>query len=81
MLRKTLLASAIALAIGAPAFASQCPADMAKIDAALQTASLTAEQKAEVEQLRTQGEQQHTAGDHAASVETLGKAKTILGID
>lgn len=78
-MRKIILAGAF-IAFATPAFAFHCPADMAEIDAALPGATLTDEQMAEVTELRALGEQQHNAGDHAASVETLAKAKTILGI-
>lgn len=57
------------------------PVDMQQIDAALAAhPKLSAEQLAEVKKLRAEGEAQHNAGDHAASVETLAKAKKILGI-
>jgi hypothetical protein len=73
---------AFALAVGAStAFAAHCPADMAQIDAALAAnPKLSAEQLAEVKKLRAEGEAQHNSGDHTRSVETLGKAKAILGI-
>ena len=35
---------------------------------------------AEVKKLRADGEQLHKAGKHAESMETLGKAKKMLGI-
>jgi len=78
---KMILPLAAALAFATPAFASQCPGGMAKIDAALQTASLSEADLAEVTALRATGEQQHAAGNHAASVETLAKAKSILNIE
>ena len=74
-MKALLAAAALAFTLAGPAFAFQCPADMAKIDAALQTAQLTDEQKARVMELRTQGEQQHQAGQHQQSMETLGEAK------
>lgn len=78
---KTVISAALlSLALAGPAFASQCPMDMAKIDAALQTAQLTPEQKARVMELRQQGEQHHQAGRHQQSMESLGEAKEILGI-
>lgn len=78
---KTFVSAALlSLALAGPAFASQCPMDMAKIDAALQTAQLTPEQKARVMELRQQGEQQHKAGQHQQSMESLGEAKEMLGI-
>jgi hypothetical protein len=73
-------AVALTLAVAGPAFAAQCPANMAKIDAALQTAQLTDEQKAKVMELRAQGEQLHSSGQHQQSVQTLAEAKAILGI-
>jgi hypothetical protein len=63
------------------AYAAHCPLDMQAIDAALaKQPALTAEQLAEVKKLRAEGEAEHKAGNHAASVEQLGKAKAILGI-
>jgi hypothetical protein len=81
MIRKTLFAATALALLAGPAFAFQCPADMAKIDAAPRTAMLTPEAKAEVEALRAQGEEQHNAGDHDASVATLATAMQILGIN
>lgn len=75
---KMILPLAAALAFATPAFASQCPGDMTKIDAALQTANLSEADLAEVQALRATGEQQHAAGNHAESIETLAKAKAIL---
>ena len=62
------------------AFASRCPMEMTKIDAALKTAQLSADQKAEVEKLRKEGEELHNAGNHPASEAALDKAKDILKI-
>ena len=77
---KKILVLAAALTFATPALANQCPGDMAEIDAALQTTSLSAAQMDEVKALRATGEEQHKAGSHAESVETLAKAKAILGI-
>lgn len=73
-------AALLSLALSGPAFAFQCPADIAKIDAALETADLTEDQKARVMELRDEGEQLHASGDHQQSVDTLAEAKEILGI-
>jgi hypothetical protein len=77
---KKIICVAAMLVFATPAFAFHCPADMAEIDAALPSASLTDEQMAQVKELRALGEKQHQAGDHAASIETLAKAKALLGI-
>lgn len=79
---KSLIAAvALSFALAGPALAFQCPADIAKIDAALETANLTDEQKAQVMELRDEGEQLHSSGQHQASVDTLAQAKEILGIN
>jgi hypothetical protein len=72
---------AAALAFGsAGAFAFHCPADMKAIDDALPKAKLDGKQMAEVKKLRAEGEAQHKAGKHQDSVDTLAKARKILGI-
>ena len=45
-----------------------------------QPSKLSDADKTKVMNLRKSGEEQHTAGEHAASVKTLGEAKMILGI-
>ncbi|HET9701565.1 MAG TPA: hypothetical protein VFP70_11640 [Burkholderiales bacterium] len=71
---------AFALASGV-AMASNCPNEAKAIDAALsKDTKLSAEQKAEVQKLRDEGMKQHDAGKHKESMETLGKAKKLLGI-
>ena len=79
---KSLAVAAVALSLLAtPAFAMHCPADMAKIDEALAAnPQLSAEQLAEVQQLRAEGETYHQAGQHQESVDALAKAMEILGI-
>jgi len=74
-----ILAAGLVFASSA-AFAFHCPKDMKQIDAALPKAKLTSAQMAEVKQLRAQGERLHKAGKHQESVDTLAKAKKILGI-
>ena len=80
-MRKLLLTFAASLAFCASALASQCPVDMGKIDAAMETAQLSEADMATVKELRAKGEELHTAGDHANSVSTLAEAKAILGIE
>ncbi|WP_281704839.1 hypothetical protein [Aeromonas taiwanensis] len=72
----------IALLFSGGVLAFHCPMDMKKIDDALAAGpALSAEQLAEVKQLRADGENLHKAGKHQESVDTLAKAMTILGID
>jgi hypothetical protein len=78
-LRSLILACALSLA--GTAFAMHCPMDMKAIDDALaKKPNLTAEQMAEVKKYRAEGEALHKAGKHQESVDTLAKAKKILGI-
>lgn len=79
-IRQFCLALALSLA-SASAFAMHCPADMRKIDAALaNNPALSAEQLAEVQRYRAEGEKLHKAGRHQESVDTLAKAMKILGL-
>jgi hypothetical protein len=78
-IRSLLAALSLTLASGV-AFAFHCPADMKAIDAAMPKAKLTEAQKGEVTKLRAEGETLHKAGKHQESVDTLAKAKKILGI-
>ena len=76
-LRDLIAAAAFAAAGGA--FAFHCPADRAKIDAALaKHPKLTDAQAAEVN--RADGESLHEAGKHQAAVDTLAKAMEILDV-
>ena len=78
-MKRLALLAALTLA-SSVAFANSCPREMKAIDAALPKAKLSAEQKAEVQKLRAEGESHHKAGKHAESMAALGKAKGILGI-
>ena len=80
-MKRLLSAIAVSAWLFSPALASQCPSDMSKIDAAMQTAQLSDEEKAKVTELRAKGEELHEAGNHAESVATLAEAKKILGIE
>jgi len=81
-MNRILAAATVMAFLATPALAFHCPADMAKIDAALAAnPDLTDEQLAEVKALRAQGEEYHKAGRHQESVDTLAKAMEILGIE
>ena len=81
-MRKLFAALAVIAIAGfsLPAQAGQCPIDMKKIDAALSSASLSSDQMSMVEELRRKGEGLHKSGQHKDAVETLAKAKKILGV-
>lgn len=77
---KTIITAGLFAILAGPALAFQCPADMAVIDTALETASLSDEQIARVKELRATGETEHKAGNHQASVDALAEAKALLGL-
>lgn len=79
-MKKFLIVAATAFALTGPALASQCPALMEQVDAALATAELTDEEKAKVTELRESGEAAHAAGDHAKSEADLNEALAILAM-
>jgi hypothetical protein len=78
MMKRTFIASALAMAISTPVMASHCPMDAKVIDNALQRTSLTEMQKTEVKALRDEGMSLHSSGDHRKSEQTLAKAMRIL---
>lgn len=81
-MKPLILAAVLSAAFVLPAFAASCPKYMAKVDEALAAnPSLTAEQLAEVQTLRKDGEDLHNAGKHAESEEALEKAMEILGVE
>ena len=70
-----------ALFTAGTAFAFHCPADMAKIDAALaKNPQLSAAQMDEVKKQRADGDTLHKAGKHQESLDTLAKAMKTLNI-
>lgn len=71
---------ALLLAAASPAYANQCPADLAAIDAAIETAQLSEADLAKVKELRAKGDEQHAAGQHQESMDSLAEAKALLGI-
>jgi hypothetical protein len=81
MTNRLTLAALVAACLASPAVAFQCPADMAAVDEAMASASLSAEDQARVQELRATGEAEHAAGNHQASVDALAEAKQILGIE
>jgi hypothetical protein len=78
-MKKLLLASSI-FCLSSVAIAHGCPGEMKKIDNALPTAKLTPENMTKVKELRAKGEEQHKAGKHTESMNTLAEAKKIVGI-
>ena len=79
-IRFAALFGALMLA-SASVWAFHCPADMKKIDAALEkNPKLSAQQMTEVKKFRADGEALHKAGKHQESVDTLAIPMKILRI-
>jgi len=79
IMKKTFLASCL-FVISGLAMAHGCPGEMKKIDAAMPTSKLSAQDTGKVKDLRAKGEEQHKAGQHTESMQSLGEAKKIMGI-
>ena len=80
-MKRSLAMTAALLFASASAFAFHCPKDMKEIDDALaKKPKLTEAQMKEVTKLRADGEALHKAGKHQESIDTLAKAKGILGL-
>jgi hypothetical protein len=80
MKRSLALAVALVFASGT-ALAMHCPKDMKEIDAALaKNPKISEAQMKDVKKHRADGEALHKAGKHQESVDTLAKAKGILGL-
>jgi hypothetical protein len=79
IMKKTFLASCL-FVISGVAMAHGCPGEMKKIDAAMPTSKLSAQDASKVKDLRAKGEVQHNAGQHTESMQSLGEAKKIMGI-
>lgn len=80
-MRRTMIVALVLSFASVTAFAGTCPREMAKIDEATKTANLSAANKTAVTGYRKSGEDLHKAAKHMESLETLAKAKTILGIN
>ncbi len=73
--------AAVLALLATPVWAAHCPKDVKAIDRALaKDHGLTAEQLAEVKELRDEGETLHNNGKHGDSIKGLHEAMKILGI-
>jgi len=79
-MNKFLIAATVIAALTGSAFAGSCPTLMKKVDDALPTTTISAEDKAKVMELRQKGEQQHASGKHEESIATLNEAIKLLGM-
>ena len=77
-----ILPGLLLLVFSLPAFASHCPKDMKKIDAALAgNPSVSASEMTRIKELRASGEMHHKSGNHGQSIEDLHEAMGLLGLE
>jgi hypothetical protein len=81
MIKTLSYAAAFSMVFGAGAMAGTCQDDVAKIDAALKTATLDADVKTEVTDLREQAIQLCGAGNDKEGLDVTAQAKTLLSIE
>lgn len=82
MKMRTLIASTLLLAAASlPALADACQDDVAKIDAALQSQDVDADQRAQAEDMRNQAVQLCGAGNTEEGLSMTAEAKQLLKIE
>lgn len=79
-MKRLALATAGLMALSSPAFATQCPALMTKIDEAMASATVDDATKTQITALYDSGKAAHEAGDHAKAEADLGEALKLLGM-
>jgi len=78
-LAKSILLAGL-VSISGVAAAHNCPNEMKQIDAALKVSKVEASKLDEAKKFLADGQAQHAAGNHDASMASLKKAKAALGI-
>ena len=78
MFKRTLIFSALAITLSAPAFAGHCPMDAKAIDGALQRSDLSDMQKDEVKAQRDEGMRLHESGEHRQSEKVMADVMRML---
>jgi hypothetical protein len=81
MIRISLLAATLSLALAAPALADDCQSDIAKIDAALKSQDIDADKRAQAEDMRNQAVQLCGAGNTEEGMAVTADAKVLLGVE
>ena len=79
-MKTILLAAAFSLAVSTASFAGQCQDDIAKIDEALASQDLSADQRAQLDDMRNQAVQLCGAGNEAEGLDVTAEAKAMLNI-
>lgn len=82
-MNRHLLTAAAILTLTFPgvALASSCPSVAKQVEAALADTTVAPEVKAEAEMKLAEGKELHASGDHSKSMEVLGEAQALLGLE
>ena len=79
-MKTIVLAASFVTALSTASFAGQCQDDIEKIDAALQTQNLSADERAQLEDMRNQAVQLCGAGNENEGLDVTAEAKAMLNI-
>lgn len=79
MIKHALIVATVLVGFAAPALAGHCPADIAKLEAAMP--NLKGEQLAMAKEAAAKGAELHAAGKHGESLQVLEAAMKKLGLD
>lgn len=79
MFKRSLIIAAVVVGFAGPALAGHCPADVAKLEAAMP--NLKGAELAMAKEAAAKGAELHAAGKHGESLKVLHKALKELGID
>lgn len=80
-MRLALLVVALLAVTAVPAFAGQCADEVQKVEAALATAQISSDERAQVEDMAKQAAQLCSAGNEQESIDVSAEAKSVLNID
>lgn len=80
-MKSAVLALAVLAALALPAHADQCQEDIAKIDKALTSMELSADERVQLEDMRNQAVQLCGAGNVQEGLDVTSEAKAMLNID
>jgi hypothetical protein len=81
MMKRIVLATAFAAAMGGIALAGQCEDDIAKIDKALASMELAPDERAQLEDMREQALKLCGAGNVQEGLDVASEAKAMLNIE
>lgn len=80
-MKSVIFAALLVALLPAAAHAGQCQDDIAKIDKALSTKDIPADQKSQAEDMRNQAVQLCGAGNEQEGLDVTAEAKALLGIE